>query len=126
LLVFHTFVKEDCRGSARLHFIKKKGTLPFVETKKKKQRLKKFRKKVDKLLLGAVVGGAVGSILGVTLAPKSGRETRKLIGEKGKEAWKRVAEKAEKKSEQNESKKTEPEKKGFWFTLNRLLIKKKK
>jgi gas vesicle protein len=43
---------------------------------------KKKEKKVghlDKILMGVVVGGAIGSVLGVSLAPKKGSETRKDI-----------------------------------------------
>ncbi len=35
-----------------------------------------------KILTGMVVGGAVGSILGLTLAPRKGKETRKAIKDK--------------------------------------------
>lgn len=35
--------------------------------------------KVDKLLVGAIIGGAIGSVVGLTLAPKEGKETRKNI-----------------------------------------------
>lgn len=36
-------------------------------------------KKMGKLVKGIIIGGAIGSVLGVTLAPKSGRETREMI-----------------------------------------------
>jgi gas vesicle protein len=42
----------------------------------------KVGKKVFKLLTGVVVGGAIGSILGLTLAPKKGKETREFIRDK--------------------------------------------
>ncbi|MFA6305484.1 MAG: YtxH domain-containing protein [Candidatus Gracilibacteria bacterium] len=32
---------------------------------------------LDKVVMGAIVGGAIGSILGASLAPKKGSETRK-------------------------------------------------
>jgi len=48
--------------------------------KKKKQELKKKQSSLDKILMGLVVGGAIGSVLGVGLAPKKGAETRKQIG----------------------------------------------
>ena len=35
--------------------------------------------KLDKIIMGAVVGAAIGSVLGVSLAPKSGKETREDI-----------------------------------------------
>ncbi len=34
---------------------------------------------LDKVLMGLVVGGAIGSVLGVGLAPKKGSETRKEL-----------------------------------------------
>lgn len=43
-------------------------------------RKKKKEKKqggIDKLVTGAIIGAAVGSVLGVGLAPKKGEETRK-------------------------------------------------
>lgn len=42
---------------------------------------KKKRKIVDKILMGAVIGGAIGSVLGATIAPKKGSETRKDIAQ---------------------------------------------
>ncbi|MFA6528112.1 MAG: YtxH domain-containing protein [Candidatus Gracilibacteria bacterium] len=35
--------------------------------------------KMDKLIVGAIIGGAIGSVVGLTLAPKEGKETRKNI-----------------------------------------------
>jgi gas vesicle protein len=37
------------------------------------------RRILDKVLMGAVIGGAIGSIVGATIAPKKGKETRKEI-----------------------------------------------
>ena len=34
---------------------------------------------IEKLVKGLIIGGAVGSVIGLTLAPKPGKETRKLI-----------------------------------------------
>ena len=42
---------------------------------------KKKRKLVDKVLMGAIIGGAIGSVLGATIAPKKGSETRTDIAE---------------------------------------------
>ncbi|OGC82343.1 MAG: hypothetical protein A2V81_02315 [Candidatus Abawacabacteria bacterium RBG_16_42_10] len=36
-------------------------------------------KKRDKFIVGTVVGGAIGSIIALMFAPKSGKETRKDI-----------------------------------------------
>lgn len=35
-----------------------------------------------KVLTGVIVGGAIGSILGLTLAPRKGKDTRKAIRDK--------------------------------------------
>jgi len=50
---------------------------------------KKKRKIVDKILMGAVIGGAIGSVLGATIAPKKGSETRKDIAQTAEKAKKR-------------------------------------
>jgi gas vesicle protein len=49
---------------------------------------KKKRKIVDKILMGAVIGGAIGSVLGATIAPKKGSETRKDIAQTADKAKK--------------------------------------
>lgn len=41
--------------------------------KKKKNRL------LDKIIMGAIVGGAIGSVLGASIAPKKGKETREEL-----------------------------------------------
>ena len=45
-----------------------------------------------KFLAGFIVGGAIGAIAGVLLAPKSGEETRAMIADGAKEALKRADE----------------------------------
>ncbi|MBU0727666.1 YtxH domain-containing protein [Patescibacteria group bacterium] len=47
----------------------------------------KVGKKIFKILTGVVVGGAIGSILGLTLAPKKGKETRQYLREKSLEMF---------------------------------------
>lgn len=47
------------------------------------------KSKIDKIIMGAIIGGAIGSVIGVTLAPKSGKETRKMLKEKGKDVFKK-------------------------------------
>jgi len=42
----------------------------------------KVGKKLFKLLTGVIVGGAIGSILGLTLAPRKGEETRQYLRDK--------------------------------------------
>lgn len=39
----------------------------------------KKRSRIDKLIKGIIIGGAIGSVVGITLAPKSGKETRRDI-----------------------------------------------
>ncbi len=48
---------------------------------------KSKKKGLFKILSGVVVGGAIGSILGLTLAPKKGSETRKKIKDKSMELF---------------------------------------
>ena len=52
-------------------------------------RNKKDKKgKLDKVLMGAVIGGAIGSVLGASIAPKKGEDTRKEIIDMAKKAQK--------------------------------------
>lgn len=64
--------------------------------KKKKQAKEKKKSKLDKLIMGAIVGGAVGSVIGMSIAPKKGSETREIIAQKGKELIKKGQESLEK------------------------------
>lgn len=41
--------------------------------------------KLDKLIMGVILGGAIGSVLGLTLAPRKGKETREIIKQKSAE-----------------------------------------
>ncbi len=77
---------------------------------------KKIRKKASKFLLGVVIGSAVGSILGLTMAPKSGREMRGEIAKNSKKTWQKVENVIEKKSASNR----------FWEFLHHIFIRKKK
>ena len=40
-----------------------------------------------KILSGVVIGSAIGSILGLTLAPRKGKETRRMLREKSLEMF---------------------------------------
>lgn len=55
---------------------------------------KKITRTVDKIVMGLIIGGAVGSVLGMAFAPKSGKETRKLIKKKAGELSENIKEKA--------------------------------
>ena len=46
---------------------------------------KKSAGKIDRLVMGIILGGAIGSVLGLTLAPHKGKETRNILKQKGKE-----------------------------------------
>lgn len=48
--------------------------------------------KTGRFVLGTLVGGIVGSITALLMAPRSGEKTQKLILEKG-ESWRQEAEK---------------------------------
>lgn len=37
--------------------------------------------------MGAIVGGAIGSVVGMSIAPKSGKETREFLAQKGKDIY---------------------------------------
>jgi len=45
-----------------------------------------------KFFAGFIVGGAIGAIAGILLAPKSGEETRALLADGAKDAMKRADE----------------------------------
>lgn len=70
-------------------------------SRKQLKQLKKLQKKkrkgmIDKLVMGAIVGGAIGSVVGLAVAPKRGKETREYLKEKGKEVYSRGKEVHEK------------------------------
>ncbi len=48
---------------------------------------KKIGKRAFRLLTGVIVGGAIGSILGLTLAPKRGKETREYLRDRSMEMF---------------------------------------
>lgn len=58
---------------------------------KPQQPAKKKQSSLDKIILGAVVGGAIGSVLGVGLAPKRGVDTRRDIGKQAGKLFKTVS-----------------------------------
>jgi len=78
-----------------------------------------LRKKIDRLLVGVVVGGAVGSILGIALAPKAGKETRKFVLDHSRDTWHRIAEILDEKVDKEE----QQQKKGMWHFMNRLFFR---
>jgi hypothetical protein len=54
-----------------------KKSRPKDSTKSWQKSLRRKRKKV------AIIGGAIGSVVGLSVAPKTGKETREYIKEKG-------------------------------------------
>lgn len=48
---------------------------------------KKITKKLDRLIMGVILGGAIGSVLGLTLAPRKGKETREILKKKGQQLY---------------------------------------
>lgn len=46
---------------------------------------KKIGGTLDRLVMGIILGGAIGSVVGLTLAPRKGKETREMIKEKSGE-----------------------------------------
>lgn len=53
----------------------------------------KVAKTAFKILTGVIIGSAVGSILGLTLAPQKGSEMRKVLRERSKEIFQKGREK---------------------------------
>ena len=45
-----------------------------------------------KIIAGIVIGGAVGSVLGLTLAPHTGKKTREMIVKKANETIEKIKE----------------------------------
>lgn len=43
---------------------------------------KHITKAVDKLVMGVIIGGAVGSVLGMAFSPKTGKQNRKMVKDK--------------------------------------------
>ena len=49
---------------------------------------------VSRFLAGFIVGGAIGAVAGILLAPKSGEETRKILADTAQDMVKRADETA--------------------------------
>lgn len=56
---------------------------------------KKKEGTLNKLIMGVILGGAIGSVVGLTLAPRKGKETREMIKQKGTELFEKGKESAE-------------------------------
>ena len=44
-----------------------------------KKREAEEKSTIDKIVMGAIIGTAIGSVIGLTVAPKKGEETRQVI-----------------------------------------------
>ena len=67
-----------------------------------------------KFLAGFIVGGAIGAIAGILLAPKSGKETRELLVNSAKDAAQHADETVKEIQSKADSVVEEMQKKG-WF-----------
>jgi gas vesicle protein len=52
------------------------------------------RNRAGMLTLGVVIGGTVGAVAGVLLAPKAGKETRENLSRRSSVVWEKVKENA--------------------------------
>lgn len=60
--------------------------------KKRREEEEKKKSTLDKIVMGAIIGTAIGSVIGLTMAPKKGKEARGFLKdklEKAKEAFTR-------------------------------------
>ncbi len=90
---------------------------------KKKEKEKK-KSSIDKLIMGAIIGGAVGSVVGMSIAPKPGKETREIITQKGKDLYQKGMDIRNKIQQEAEEKAPEP--KGFLAKLKNKFSRKGK
>lgn len=81
----------------------------------------KAKKGIDKLVMGAIIGVAVGSVVGMAVAPQKGKDTRKFITDKSKEALEKGKEMGQKIIDLNQTKKQQKKFSGF---LKKLFQKK--
>ena len=100
--------------------------------RRKKQEKEKKKSKIDKLIMGAIVGGAVGSVIGMSIAPQKGKDTREMLAQKGKELIKKGQEFSQKikdeqhKNELDHSSGKYPKKKLLGRVADKLFRRKKK
>ena len=52
------------------------------------------RDRAGMLALGVVIGGTIGAVAGILLAPRAGKETREDLSRRGSEAWEKVKDNA--------------------------------
>lgn len=89
---------------------------------RKKKDKKKKKGMMEKVVMGAIVGGAIGSVVGMTVAPKKGEETRQILKDKGTEAYNKSREFM--KEHEQEIKKVKKKSGKIWQYLKNRLRKK--
>ncbi len=102
----------------------------FGKRKNKDQDRKKS--KLDKLVMGAIVGGAIGSVIGMSIAPQKGAETREMLAQKGKDVYAKGKEVGgqiqmsleEKRDDLKEKMASMPKKKSFFGRLKDKIFRK--
>lgn len=80
--------------------------------KKSEDKINKASSKLDKLLLGVVIGGAVGSVVGATMSNKEIRNKVKDQFSKSSDSVKKLI-------------KNDAKSKSVWHRLNKFFFKKK-
>lgn len=101
--------------------------------KKQLKKLQKMQKKgvLDKVVMGTIVGGAIGSVVGLAVAPQKGKETREYLKEKSKEVYGRGKEVTEKIAKeygddiQAAKEKTVSKGRKVWRYIKKKLLKRK-
>ncbi len=94
--------------------------------KKEEEKDTKKEGNFSKLFLGIVVGGAVGSVVGVTLSDKERRKKIKDTSVKAFDSGKKFFSDYQKSRNDKKNDKNSDKKTGFWFFLNTLFHGKKK
>lgn len=85
---------------------------------------KKTAGTINKLLIGMVIGGAIGSVVGATMTNKTGKENREILKQKSKEALEKGKEFLETHRDEIQEFK-ENKKQTVWHVLNKLFVRKK-
>jgi len=86
------------------------GIYALIEKKKREQKRKENLKVAKVASLTAVTGAALGSVIGMLFAPKSGKDTRSDIADKAIETKDKLSEKGTELKEKLDSKVTEGKK----------------
>jgi len=63
-----------------------------MDTNPQKKTSKKKQGTMDKVIFGLLIGGAIGSVLGLTVAPEKGKKVRKGLKKTGKKISEKIEE----------------------------------